>query len=83
MMVYFEFIDAVCHLFMPFAPPRRPEVSSDDFGQFSGVVDAAYEHQDRIMATFLENVDENRSDVDITFKSRCDDGIKIFLMQYC
>jgi Tfp pilus assembly protein PilF len=53
MLVYFEFIDAVCHLFMASQPPARPGVSPEDVRRFGGAVDRAYEHQDRIIAEFV------------------------------
>src|SRR6266545_3357219 len=40
--VYFEGIDACGHLFMEDAPPRRPDVSDQDFAAFSSTVDRYY-----------------------------------------
>ncbi len=59
MMVYFEFVDAVSHLFMPFAPPRRSDVSEADFRRFGSAVDEAYRHQDEILGTFLSEVPDS------------------------
>jgi Tfp pilus assembly protein PilF/regulator of protease activity HflC (stomatin/prohibitin superfamily) len=52
--VYFEFLDAVSHLFMSYAPPLRPGVDPADFRRYARAVDAAYERQDEILGTYLE-----------------------------
>lgn len=59
MLVYFEFLDAVCHLFMPFAPPRQADVPAADFARYSAAVDEAYVRQDEILATFLAAADDS------------------------
>jgi predicted AlkP superfamily phosphohydrolase/phosphomutase/tetratricopeptide (TPR) repeat protein len=51
--VYFEAIDACGHLFMEDAPPRRPDVSDQDFAGFSSTVDRCYEYQDEVLAGLL------------------------------
>lgn len=51
--VYFEGIDACGHLFMEDGPPKRPEVSAEDFHAFSGTVDRYYEYQDEVLADLL------------------------------
>jgi tetratricopeptide (TPR) repeat protein len=52
--VYFELVDACGHLFMEDAPPRRPEVSDEDFRAFAGTVDRCYEYQDAVLADVLK-----------------------------
>jgi tetratricopeptide (TPR) repeat protein len=52
--VYFEIIDACGHLFMEDAPPRRPEVSDEDFRAFAGTVDRCYQYQDAVLADTLK-----------------------------
>jgi len=52
--VYFEGIDTTSHLFMPFRPPRRPQISEADYSRFSGAVDAFYVYQDGILGRLLE-----------------------------
>jgi len=52
--VYFEIVDACGHLFMEDAPPRRPEVSDEDFRAFAGTVDRCYEYQDAVLADALK-----------------------------
>ena len=54
MAVYFETLDACGHLFMEDAPPRRPEVSSQDFEAFSSTVDRCYAYQDEVLGEVLE-----------------------------
>jgi predicted AlkP superfamily phosphohydrolase/phosphomutase/tetratricopeptide (TPR) repeat protein len=51
--VYFEGIDACGHLFMEDAPPRRPEVSDQDYQAFSQTVDRYYQYQDEVVADLL------------------------------
>ena len=52
--VYFEMIDACGHLFMEDAPPRRPDVSPQDFEAFSSTVDRCYMYQDEVLGEILE-----------------------------
>jgi predicted AlkP superfamily phosphohydrolase/phosphomutase/Tfp pilus assembly protein PilF len=59
MLVYFEFLDAVCHLFMPFAPPRQPDIPAADYARYSSAVDESYVRQDEILATFLAAADDS------------------------
>ena len=51
--VYFEFIDACGHLFMEDAPPRRPQVSDEDYAAFSNTVDRCYEYQDEVLGDLM------------------------------
>lgn len=57
--VYFEFVDAAGHLFMPFAPPRRSEVSEADFARFKDGVEEAYTYQDELIGAFLDAIDDD------------------------
>ena len=52
--VYFEGIDACGHLFMEDAPPRRSEVSDQDYEAFSQTVDRYYEYQDRVLGDLVQ-----------------------------
>ena len=52
--VYFEVVDACGHLFMEDAPPRRPDVSDQDFAAFSSTVDRCYAYQDEVLGGLLE-----------------------------
>ncbi|HEX4439176.1 MAG TPA: alkaline phosphatase family protein [Thermoanaerobaculia bacterium] len=51
--VYFEAIDACGHLFMEDAPPRRPDVSQQDYDAFSSTVDRCYAYQDEVLGEVL------------------------------
>ena len=51
--VYFEFIDAMGHLFMPYAPPRRPGVSVADFDRYRDAVKIGYVEMDRIVGSLV------------------------------
>ena len=53
MMVYFEFVDAVGHLFMALEPPARPGIPEADVRRFGRTVREAYRHQDEILGRFL------------------------------
>lgn len=57
--VYYEATDTAAHLFMPFAPPRRPDVDESSFNIWSGVVNAVYRDMDRRLGRLLATVDEN------------------------
>jgi Tfp pilus assembly protein PilF len=52
--VYFEFVDAVGHLFMPYAPPRMEGVSEQDFTRFKDAMRETYLYQDRVMGEIME-----------------------------
>jgi predicted AlkP superfamily phosphohydrolase/phosphomutase len=56
--VYFEFVDATGHLFMPFAPPRRSEVSEDDYARYKDAVEEAYVYQDSLVGEFMKRCGE-------------------------
>ncbi|HER44285.1 MAG TPA: tetratricopeptide repeat protein [Candidatus Eisenbacteria bacterium] len=51
--VYFEFIDAVGHLFMPYAPPRMEGVSEEDYERFKDAIREAYIYQDRLIGEIM------------------------------
>ena len=55
--IYFEGIDTVSHLFMPFRAPQRPEISAEDFNTYSQAVDAFYVRQDQILGEILARAD--------------------------
>lgn len=52
--VYFEFIDAVGHLFMPYAPPRRSGVTVADFDRYRDAVKIGYVEMDRWIGSLLD-----------------------------
>lgn len=52
--VYFEFLDAMGHMFMPYAPPRQKGISAADFDRYRDAVKVAYIETDRILASLVE-----------------------------
>lgn len=52
--IYYHFIDWVCHDFMEYGAPRRPEISERDFELYSGVVEKAYLLQDLLLRDLLQ-----------------------------
>jgi Flp pilus assembly protein TadD len=55
--VYFEWVDAVSHLFMLHTAPRAAEVSEEDFARYRDAVDAAYEMQDEMLGEMMAKMD--------------------------
>lgn len=52
--VYFECIDQVAHAFMPFHPPRMPEVSAADFDFYKDVMTGIYRFHDLMLARLVQ-----------------------------
>jgi tetratricopeptide (TPR) repeat protein len=52
--VYYECIDQVGHGFMPFHPPRLPEISESDFEFYKDVMTGIYRFHDLMLQTLLE-----------------------------
>ncbi len=52
--VYFEASDTAAHLFMPFHPPRRPEIDAGRYDRWHTVVDAVYRDLDQRLGRLLE-----------------------------
>jgi len=57
--VYYELIDAMGHLTMPYAPPRAPGVSAEEFARYRDAMDAAYELQDELLGRLLAGIDDD------------------------
>lgn len=51
--VYYHFIDWVCHDFMDFHPPRRPQIPEREFELYRDVVNSAYRLQDLLLRDLL------------------------------
>ncbi|HEX7880065.1 MAG TPA: alkaline phosphatase family protein, partial [Candidatus Eisenbacteria bacterium] len=51
--VYYEYLDAVGHLFMRFASPRRGDVSADDWKRYGNAVTASYAVMDEYVGRLL------------------------------
>jgi tetratricopeptide (TPR) repeat protein len=47
--VYYEYLDAVGHLFMRYAPPRRDDITAEDFARYGGAVFASYAVMDEFV----------------------------------
>ncbi len=52
--VYYECIDRMGHGFMPFHPPRLPEVSARDFELYSKVMTGVYRFHDLMLGRLME-----------------------------
>lgn len=51
-IVYFEGTDSVGHTFAPFAPPRQPTVSEEDYARYSGVPELYFRHVDTLLGAY-------------------------------
>ncbi|MCK4546295.1 MAG: tetratricopeptide repeat protein [Candidatus Eisenbacteria sp.] len=56
--IYFELLDAVCHLFIRHMPPAMEGISAEDARKFGGAVEEIYRYQDEILGDFLAQCDE-------------------------
>ncbi len=54
--VYFQGIDRISHLFMPYRPPRLDWISSKEVEVLGLVVDRFYEYQDTLLGEFLQRI---------------------------
>jgi len=52
--VYYECIDQVGHGFMPFHPPRLPEIPESDFGFYKDVMTGIYRFHDLMLGALVE-----------------------------
>ena len=52
--IYYECIDQVGHGFMPFHPPRLPEISENDFEFYKDVMTGIYRFHDLMLGRLLE-----------------------------
>ncbi|HEU4928765.1 MAG TPA: tetratricopeptide repeat protein, partial [Candidatus Krumholzibacteria bacterium] len=56
--VYFEWVDAMSHLFMLHSPPRMPDVPEDEFERYRNAVEQAYVLQDEILGDIMAKMDD-------------------------
>ncbi|HEX6791151.1 MAG TPA: alkaline phosphatase family protein, partial [Candidatus Krumholzibacteria bacterium] len=56
--VYFEWVDAVSHLFMLHSEPRMPDVSEAEYAKYKDAITQAYELQDEILGGLLSRMDD-------------------------
>jgi tetratricopeptide (TPR) repeat protein len=57
--VYFEWVDAMSHLFMLQSPPQMPDVSADEYKRYHRAVEEAYVLQDHILGEVMDALDDN------------------------
>jgi Tfp pilus assembly protein PilF len=51
-VVYIQGTDSIGHVFAPYAPPRQPSVSPEDFARYSGVPAKYFAHVDAILEKY-------------------------------
>ncbi len=56
--VYFEWVDAMSHLFMLHAPPQMPDVPAAEYARYHKAVEEAYVVQDEILGAIMALMDE-------------------------
>lgn len=56
--VYFEWVDAVGHLFMSYAPPRSEWISEEDYEKYKDVMFNTYVLQDRMLGELMGFCDD-------------------------
>ncbi|HXV12658.1 MAG TPA: alkaline phosphatase family protein [Candidatus Krumholzibacteria bacterium] len=56
--VYFEWVDAMSHLFMLHASPRMPDVPEKEYARYSRAIDETYVAQDEILGEIMSKIDE-------------------------
>lgn len=57
--VYFEWVDAVSHLYVLHSPPKQPELSDSEYRRFKDAVDQSYVVQDEILGAFMDRIDDD------------------------
>ena len=55
--VYYDAVDHLSHAFMPFHPPRLPEVSESDFELYKHVVSRTYQFHDLMLGRLMQLAD--------------------------
>lgn len=68
---YFEAMDAISHLFMPYAPPKTPSVPTDLYLKYRNAIEANYIWHDRVLGEYME-----AADADTTLFVVSDHGFK-------
>jgi Flp pilus assembly protein TadD len=56
--VYFEWVDAVSHLFMLHTPPRLPDVAQAEYDRYKDVIEQAYILQDEVLGDIVQHMDD-------------------------
>lgn len=57
-VLYFQGTDTIGHVFAPYAPPRRPEVSEEDFERYRRVPELYFAEVDRLLGAWRKWADE-------------------------
>lgn len=60
-IVYLQGTDVIGHLFAPYAPPRRPEVSEADFALYADVPRRYFAEIDRLLGTYADLAKKERA----------------------
>ena len=58
MAVYFEWVDAMSHLFMLYAPPRMSDVAAGEYERYRNAVEQTYIVQDQILGDIMSKLDD-------------------------
>lgn len=53
-ILYLEGTDAIGHVFAPFVPPQRPEISSQEFERYSATPRLYYEYVDELLGELVD-----------------------------
>ena len=56
---YFEAMDAISHMFMPFAPPKAPHIPEREYMKYRTAIEANYVWHDRVLGEFMDLCDED------------------------
>lgn len=57
--VYFEWVDAVSHLFMLHSPPKLPDIPQAEYDHYKDVIEQAYIFQDEILGDIMSRLDDH------------------------
>ena len=60
-IVYFQGTDTIGHVFAPFAPPRQPEVSADDYERYHQVPELYFRRIDQMLGEFVRAAEKNHA----------------------
>jgi tetratricopeptide (TPR) repeat protein len=58
-VVYFQGTDTIGHVFAPWAPPRQPSVSAEDFARYSRVPERYFAEIDRLLGEYRKLAAQN------------------------
>jgi tetratricopeptide (TPR) repeat protein len=57
-IVYFQGTDTIGHLFAPFAPPRQPAISPEDFARYGAVPERYFAEVDQLLGEYRKLAEE-------------------------